>query len=186
MIVHVLDISGSEDRDPIEDYKKIRDELSQYSRTLASLPELIAANKNDITGAEDWITFFKEAYPGKKLYVVSAATGEGVSELKYAIADVLKTLPVAVPFEEEGVVEEWEMDDGTLSMEINREDDGILNVTGSLIDDIFARIDPSDIESMRHFHKLMEDMGVIAMLKKNGAKDGDTVRVGGEEFDFVE
>jgi len=186
MIVHVLDISGSEGRDPVEDYKKIRGELSEYSRTLAGLPEIIAANKTDITGAEDWITLFEEAYPERKLYPVSAVTGEGVDDLKYAIAGLLKTLPSPEAFEEEGVIEEWEMDGGTLTMDIRRDEDGILNVTGSLIDDVFARIDPEDTESMRHFHKLMEDLGVIKELKKNGAKDGDTVRLGSEEFDFIE
>ncbi len=186
MIVHVLDISGSEGRDPTEDYKKIRSELTEYSRTLAALPEIIAANKTDITGAEDWVSLFEEAYPDKKVYAVSAATGEGVGELKYAIADVLKNLPPAQAFDEEGVIEEWEIMDDTLTMDVKRDEDGILSVTGSLIDDVFARIDPDDPESMRHFHRLMEDMGVIAALKNHGAKDGDTVRLGGDEFDFVE
>ncbi len=186
MIVHVLDISGSEGRDPLEDYQKIRDELLHYSPALAKLPELIAANKTDVTGAEDWLALLKEAYPNKEIYAVSAATGQGVSALKYAIADVLKTLPPAQVFEEEGVTEEWEMDEETLTMEITRDEDGILSVSGSLIEDIFARIDPNDFESMRHFHKLMEDMGVIRALKERGAKDGDTVRLGGEEFDFIE
>ena len=186
MIVHVLDISGSEGRDPIEDYDKIREELFEYSTALAALPEIIAANKTDITGAADWIAFFREAHPDAKIYPVSAATGEGIGELKYAIADVLKTLPLPEAFEEEGVIEEWEIMDDTLTMDVKRDEDGILSATGSLIDDVFARIDPGDPESMRHFHKLMEDLGVIAALKKHGAKDGDTVRLGRDEFDFVE
>ncbi len=186
MIVHVLDISGSEGRNPIEDYSKIRQELAEYSRTLASLPEIIAANKTDVTGAEDWIALFREEYPDKKVYPLSAVTGEGIPELKYAVTEVLKTLPRAETFVEEGVIEEWAMEDDALTMEISRDDDGVLNVTGTLIDEILSRIDPNDSESMRHFHKLMEDFGVIKELKKNGAKDGDTVRMGGEEFDFVE
>ena len=77
MIVHVLDISGSEGRDPIEDYKKIREELSEYSRTLAALPEIVAANKTDITGAEEKITLFKQAYPGADVYPRIRRDGRG-------------------------------------------------------------------------------------------------------------
>lgn len=186
MIVHVLDISGSEDRNPIEDYSKIRQELGEYSRTLASLPEIIAANKTDVTGAEDWITLFREEYPEKKVYPISAVTGEGISDLKYAVTEVLKTLPKVETFVEEGVIEEWAMEDDVLTMEINRDDGGVLNVTGTLIDEILSRIDPNDNESMQHFHKLMDDFGVIKQLKKNGAQDGDTIRLGGDEFDFIE
>ena len=186
MIVHVLDISGSEDRNPIEDYHKIRQELAEYSQTLASLPEIIAANKMDITGAQDWIALFRKDNPDKIIYSISAVTGEGIPELKYAITQVLKTLPQMETFEEEGVIEEWAMEQDKLTMEINRDADGILNVTGTMIDEICSRIDPNDSDSMRHFHKLMEDFGVIKELKKNGAKDGDTVRLGGDEFDFID
>lgn len=185
MIVHVLDISGSEDRSPIEDYYKIRQELAEYSKTLASLPEIIAANKMDVTGAQDWLTLFAGECPDKKVYPISAATGEGIPDLKYAITQVLKTLPRAEMFEEEGVIEEWAMEQ-ELSMEVVKDSDGVLNVSGTLIDQICSRIDPTDPESMGHFHKLMEDYGIIKELKKSGAQDGDTIRLGGEEFDFVE
>jgi len=183
--VHVLDISGSEDRNPIEDYHKIRQELAEYSETLASLPEIIAANKMDVTGSQDWLTLFAGEYPDKKVYPISAATREGIPELKYAIIQVLKTLPKVEMFEEEGVIEEWAIEQ-ELAMEVVRGDDGVLDVSGTLIDQICSRIDPNDPESMGHFHKLMEDYGIIKELKKSGAKDGDTIRLGGDEFDFVE
>ncbi len=186
MIVHVLDVSGSEDRSPIDDYHKIRQELAEYSRTLSSLPEIIAANKTDVTGAQEWLAFFAEELPDKKVYPISAATGEGIPELKYAITQVLQTLPRVETFEEEGVIEEWAMKEDELTMEVNRDEEGVLNVSGTLIDEILSRIDPNDPESMRHFHKLMDDFGVIRELRRKGAQDGDTVRMAGEEFDFVE
>ena len=78
------------------------------------------------------------------------------------------------------------MEDEELTFTVERGEDGILEANGSLIEQIFARINPDEIDSMRHFHKLLKDMGIIRALEKAGAKDGDTVRLNGEEFDYVE
>lgn len=186
MIVHVVDISGSEGRDPIEDYKIIREELKKYSPKLAQRPEIIIANKADLPEAEENLKRFKEAYPDKKVYLTSAATGQDVNKVKYAIVDTLETLPDESRIEDDGVVAEWENEDDKLTAEVSKADDGVIEVNGSLIEHIFARINPAEPDSMRHFHKLLKDMGIIKMLKKAGAKDGDAVRLNGEEFDFVE
>ena len=186
MIVHVVDISGCEGRDPIEDYLAIRDELKQYSEELAERPEIIALNKADITGAETWLEFFKERFPEKEVFFISAATGEGVKALMYRVAEVLSSLPPVSYVEEDSVIEEWAIDDNDLSFEVVKADDGAYEVVGNAVDEILSRIDPNDMESMRHFQKLLIDFGIIKALRKCGCETGDLVRMGIEEFDFME
>ena len=186
MIVHVVDISGSEGRNPIDDYLIIRDELCKYSKELASRPEIIALNKSDITGAEDWYKLFCEQFPDKKVFLMSAATGEGVKTIMYKIAEVLKTLPDNAYVDEDNVIEEWAIADNDISFEIVCRGGGVFEVVGNAVDEILSRIDPNDSESMRHFQKLLVDLGIIKALRVNGAKAGDTVLMGIEEFDFVE
>lgn len=186
MIAHVLDIAGSEGRDPLDDYQKIRNELREYSEKLAERPEIIVANKSDLPGAEENTERFREAHPDLKVFPASAATGMGMDKIKYAMIEILKTLPEESAIAEEGVIQEWANEDDQLTAEATRGEDGILEVNGTLIEHIFARINPAEPDSMRHFHKLLKDMGIIKMLRKAGAKDGDTVRLNGEEFDFVE
>lgn len=186
MIAHVLDMSGSEGRDPVEDYRTIRAELEKYARQLADLPEIVIANKADLPGAGENLQRFKEAYPDKEVLVTSAATREGIDAVRYAMASLLDTLPETAPIAEEGVVEDWAEEDARLSCEVSRAEDGILTVTGSLVEDILGRTNPDEPDSMRHFHKLLKDLGIVKKLVAAGAKDGDTVRLGDEEFDFVE
>lgn len=188
MVVHVVDASGCEGRDPLEDYRKIRRELAEYSAELAEKPEIVAANKTDITGAEDGVQALREALEpeGVQVYAVCAATRAGVKELLSAVAAKLRELPPPEPIAEEGVVEEWELQSGELTFEVSRGMDGVVEANGSLIDEIFSRIDPSDPDSMRHFAKLLVDFGIIAALRDFGVQDGQEVRLNGETFDFVE
>lgn len=186
IIAHVLDMSGSEGRDPLEDYEAIRKELGEYAQQLADLPEIVVANKMDLPDAQKNLERFREKYPDKNVLVLSAATGEGVKNLKYSMAELLKTVPEAQPIEEEGVVEMWASEDVRMSCEVTRAEDGILTVTGSLIDEILGRTNPDEPDSMRHFHKLLKDLGIVRMLAAEGAKDGDTIRLGDEEFEFVD
>ena len=185
LIVHVVDISGCEGRDPVRDYHAIRGELSMYSGKLAERPEIIALNKTDIPGSEENAEKFRAALPDSEIYGMSAATGAGVRELLYAIAEKLKSLPEERIVEDEGVVEEWAIKDSGADYTVSAED-GVFVIEGSLVDDIFARIDPNDTDSMRHFQKLLLDYGIIKALKDKGARDGDTVRMGLEEFEFLE
>ena len=188
MVVHVVDASGCEGRDPLEDYRKIRRELAEYSAELAEKPEIVAANKTDITGAEDGVQALREALEpeGVQVYAVCAATRAGVKELLSAVAAKLRELPPPEPIAEEGVVEEWELQSGELTFEVSRGMDGVVEANGSLIDEIFSRIDPSDPDSMRHFAKLLVDFGIIAALRDFGVQDGQEVRLNGETFEFVE
>lgn len=186
MLVHVIDVSGCEGRDPVEDYRAIRKELEEYSEELITRPEIIAANKMDIPGAEENLERLrKELGEDTEIIEISAATGAGTKQLMIAVANVLKELPPAEPIYEEGVIEEWEMP-AEISYDLSRGEDGIAEVNGNAIDAIFARIDPNDPMSMRHFEKLLNDYGIIRALREFGVQDGEEVRLNGETFDFVE
>ena len=186
MLVHVLDASGSEGRDPIDDYYKIRAELGQYSPALLEKPEIIAANKTDVS--EDNLAALKEEFEPKGIpvFAISAATRGGIEALLDAVCLELKELPPVETLEEEGVIEEWQLGPGPLTFDVTRGMDGVLEANGSAIDEIFRRIDPTDPDSMRHFEKLLVDMGIIEWLRNAGAKDGDEIRLNGETFDFVD
>ena len=188
MILHVVDASGMEGRDPVEDYYKIRQELKAYSQELSQRREIVAAAKMDLPGAEVGYEWLKEELEPKGIpvYPISAATKQGIKELVAAISRELSKLPPVQRIQEEGVIEEWQTMDSELDFQLSRGEDGIAEVNGTLIDSIFARIDPEDPDSMRHFAKLLEDMGIIQALRDFGVRDGQEVRLNGEPFDFVD
>lgn len=184
MLVHVLDISGCEGRDPIEDYRRIRSELTQYSEKLAELPELIAANKMDITGAEDWLALLREELAGSQteIFPVSAATGKGFEPLLDRIIEMLRTLPKTREFEEDEITEKAQYEWG---FEIEVEDN-VFTVTGGTVDYIMDTTNAEDEESMRRFQRMLETEGIIDALRAKGAGEDSVIRLGEWEFDFVE
>lgn len=184
LLVHVLDISGSEGRDPIEDYRQIRKELTQYSEKLTELPELIAANKMDITGAEDYLEFLKEelADSNVEIFPVSAATAKGFEPLLDRILELLKVLPSTREFEEDEIVEAPQYD---WNFRIERDGD-VFVVSGGIVDYILDTTNADDEESMRRFQKLLESEGIINALREKGATENSIIRLGEWEFDFVE
>lgn len=187
MLIHVLDVSGSEGRDVIEDYEIIRRELADYSEELTKRPELVAANKMDLPDAAEHAGRLREYLEprGVKVYEISAETGEGVDELMEATYELLMTLPMPAPVREDGVVEEWALEKEDEGFEVYVED-GVYYVDGSVIREIMLRTNPADPDSMRHFQKLLIDFGVIKALRRAGAKTGDAVCLEGLEFDFVD
>ncbi|MBQ4429540.1 MAG: GTPase ObgE [Clostridia bacterium] len=186
MLVHVLDISGCEGRDPIADYRQIRQELTAYSEKLAELPELIAANKMDITGAEDWLELLKqelaETNPDAEIFPVSAATAQGFEPLLDRILKMLKTLPKTLEFEEDDIIPAAQY---VWGFEINIEDD-VFVVTGGTVDYILDTTNAEDEESMRRFQRMLESEGIIDALREKGANEESIVRMGEWEFDFIE
>ncbi len=183
MIVHVLDISGSEGRDPLEDFKKINAELAAYSEKLAVLPMLVACNKCDVYGAEENLKQFKRRYGKKfKIYPITAVSGEGTEELVGAIAELLDTLPPAERIPSDEFV--YEREDDT-QFEIFRDENGAFVVTGGLADMLCRNVLLNSPESMAYFQRTLKKFGVIKALVDMGCKEGDTVIVGETEFDFV-
>ena len=198
MLVHVLDISGSEGRDPFEDYCRIRSELMRYSDKLAELPELIVANKMDITGSEDNLEIFREELAmhieedkaqgngGQdelpRIFPVSAATGKGFEPLLDAIVEMLKELPATREFAEDDIIETPQYERG---FAISREGE-VYTVTGGTVEYILDTTDADDEESMRRFQRMLKAEGIIDALREAGAGNESIVRMGEWEFDFIE
>ncbi len=182
MLVHVVDISGSEERDAVEDYKKINAELKNYSKELYKLPQIIALNKCDYFGAEEKIKEFKKKVKGKKIVCISAINGEGLQDLKKEIYQVLETLPQLKPmeFEEFNYVKPDRLD-----YDIYKEGDTFI-IEGTLVDVLKRNVVMDDMNSLAYLHKVLKDRGILDKLRKMGANEKSTVIIGGEEFEFVD
>jgi GTP-binding protein len=184
MLVHVIDISGSEDRDPIEDYYTIRSELYDYSPALHALPQFVAANKMDIPGAQENLERLREELSEEDIpiFPVSAATVSGFEELMDAIIEKLKVLPRTRAFEEEELIQEPQYEKGF----VITEEDGVFVVTGGTVNYILDTTNSEDEVSMRRFQQLLVKEGIVEALRKKGVVEGSTIRLGEWEFDFVE
>ncbi|MBE6689503.1 MAG: GTPase ObgE [Ruminococcaceae bacterium] len=183
LLVHVLDMSGSEGRDPIDDLDKINSELINYSEALIDRPQIIAANKCDIGVDEDLKKELVE-YCEKMDYPVvfiSAATGEGINELIHLVAEKLSELPPIKVYEPEYEPEIKSVDD---KIEI-RFENGVYYVESERLFNVVNSINYDDRESLSYFQKVLRNAGVIKMLEEAGAGDGDTVNIYDFEFEFV-
>ncbi|MDU1010963.1 MAG: GTPase ObgE [Finegoldia magna] len=184
ILVHVLDISGSEGRNPIKDFELINSELSSYNIKLNDKKMLVVLNKTDL-GAEDNIKEFREKYSDKvdEIVEISAATTENVDKLMYLIADTLDSIEDDYSTLDEQYVyfeEEKEPD-----FKVRKENENYI-VEGPLIENLIYRTNFEVYESVNHLQKVLEDKGVIQQLKDLGIQDGDNVVIGDVEFDFYE
>lgn len=185
LLLHVLDIAGSEGRDPVEDFDQINHELANYGE-LAERPQIVVCNKSDLPDSEENVARLKAHlaelgldYP---VFVVSAATHHGFDALLDKTGDMLEALPPIVHFEEE-VSYDDSVKPGTF--EIVR-DGAVFEVVGSSMQRLIDSVNFDDEESMSWFHRTLRKWGVIDALRKAGAQEGDTVRIIDMEFDFVE
>ncbi|EAF6341427.1 GTPase ObgE [Listeria monocytogenes] len=191
VIVHVIDMSGSEGRIPYEDYMAINNELEQYNLRLMERPQIIVANKMDMPDAEENLNEFKtkisEDIP---VFPISAVTKTGLRELLLAIADKLETTP-EFPLNE---ILEQEDEDTVLykyvaeepDFEISREPDGTFVLSGAKIERLFTMTNFERDASISRFARQLRAMGVDEALRKRGAKDGDIVRLLDYEFEFMD
>ncbi len=181
LIVHVVDISGSEERDPIKDYQIIREELKSYSNILYNLPEILVANKCDIACESDVLSKLEEV-SGKKPLKISAVTTEGIKNLIDVMANELKNLPQISPMEFQKF--EYEAIDKTqYQIEIK---EGAYYVSGPFVEEIAKKAYLDDIDSFNWFQRKMRERGIIDELRSMGAKDGDTVCVLDLEFTLID
>ena len=178
-------MSGCEGRDPMEDYRQINAELAKFSESLGRLPQIIAANKMDITGAEDNLELFKMELgdTAVKIFPVSAATVSGFDALLDEIVKTLATLPKPLEYDEDELVESYKYEPG---YEITVGDDGVYTLTGGTIDYLLDTTYAEDDESMRRFQQFLIKEGIIDALRERGATDDSTIRMGEWEFDFIE
>ncbi|MFB4211981.1 GTPase ObgE [Shouchella sp. JSM 1781072] len=190
VIVHLIDMSALEGRDPIDDYKKITTELEQYNYRLTERPQIVVANKMDMPGAAENLERFKqEMGDDVKVHSMSAITREGVRELLLTIADELEHAP-EFPLHDKETDEEarvvYRHETPIEPFIITRADDGVFEVAGAELERVFKMTDFARDESVRRFARKLRRMGVDASLREKGAKDGDMVRIMKFEFEFIE
>ncbi len=185
LLVHVIDMAATEGRDPVEDFKVINEELKKYNPVLAERPQIIAANKMEVTGAEENLERFREAIEpkGYRIFSVSAATNSGLKELMYHVHEVLKELPetILTQEEEEEVVYTAEEEK---PFEIHRKD-GAYVVEGNWARKLVGSTNFTDYESLQYFQRALKKKGVIDALEEMGINEGETVKIYGAEFDYV-
>ena len=171
----------------MEDFEIINSELVKYNLELENRPQIIAANKTDIIQDEDAYNEFLAAMKdaGYEVFPISAATGEGLSELMKHTYTTLQSLPPIQEFEIELDINEEEFIDKTdKGFEINIED-GVYVISGTWIEAVGGSVNFSDSESLQFFQQALKNHGVIDALADAGISEGDTVRIGDLEFEFV-
>ena len=185
MLLHVLDIAGSEGRDPLEDYDAIMKELEAYG-DLKNRPMIVVANKMDLPGAEENLKRLRDklAGTGIDVYPVSAATRQNFDALLYATVRLLDTCPPAEPFMEEALGDADALAQGE-PFRIEK-DGGVYFVSGREMDRLIASVNFDNEESLNWFHRSLRRLGVIDALRAEGAKEGDSVVIGDMEFDFID
>ncbi|QFK72332.1 GTPase ObgE [Pradoshia sp. D12] len=191
VIVHVIDMSGQEGRDPYEDYVTINKELEEYNLRLTERPQIIAASKMDMPDSEENLKAFKEQLEDDvPVFPISSVTHEGLRELLFAVADKIEETP-EFPLEHEeetsGVHRVlYKHEAEKAEFVITRESDGTFVVTGDKLEKLFKMTDFSRDESIKRFARQLRAMGVDEALRQRGAVDGDIVRLMEYEFEFVD
>ena len=188
VLIHVLDASGSEDRDPIEDFEKINHELLSYGGHLSEKPQIVAANKMDMTDAAqyDRLKQYVEE-KGYSVYPISAPLHQGTEELLAAVFRTLKELPEEEPQEAEGFLAFHSEEEDPDYREIHCGMDGNVYVlSGKQLEKIFRSTNFNDMGSLRYLYRYIEQNGAIGELKEMGLDEGDTVRIVDYEFEYYE
>ncbi|MED4603852.1 GTPase ObgE [Paenibacillus validus] len=193
IILHVVDMAGTEGRDPFEDWLKINEELKLYNAKLEERPQLIAANKMDIPDAEVYLESFKEQLAARGLdipiFPISAVSKSGVQEMLYKVMDLLETIPEMPMVEELVDLSErkvYRLEEGDDDSFVIRRDNEAFVVESPSIEKLIKRTNFSTQEAVMRFARILRKKGIDKALRERGAKDGTTVRIGGFEFEFVE
>jgi GTP-binding protein len=213
VLVHVVDAAATEGRDPREDVRAINRELLLYDPELAARPQVIAANKIDLPGAQANLALLQQEYPLLEIYPVSALTGSGVDELLLGVARMLEAAPKdkpnldgttrlpsnrmpdatprrAHPGEEAAgtqvpALHLFQADRDWGGFTVTRVD-GAWQVSGKGVERLVRRFDPDNPSALRHIHHILQRMGVDAALQAKGIREGDVVRIGDFEFEWVD
>ena len=188
LLIHVVDVSGMEGRDPVDDIKKINSELVNYSPELASRPQIFAANKTDARDPElvdlaPLETYVKDEL-GCELFYISAATRDGVDALMWRTAELLADLPPLTIYESEEAPEAELPENGEREIIVTNVN-GVYHVEGDWLGQLIDSVNFGDRESIAFFQRILKQSGVIDALYAKGCNDGDTVNIYGVEFDFI-
>ena len=184
LLLHVIDVSGSEGRNPVEDFEIINKELKKYSEKLSKRKQIIVANKIDSMqnkeGYEELCKLAKEK--NLEIFAISAATKQGVKELIASVSKILKTLPkedlIDIPKERKlYTINEKE--------EISvKKENGIYIVSGTVVEKLMRTVNLADNESLHYFHRRLNELGINERLKELGIKDGDLVQISDYELEW--
>ena len=187
LLVHVIDNSGSEGRDPIDDFEKINSELAAFNEELTTRPQVIVGNKCDLIDEEE-IAKYTEYFEsrGYKFFPAMAAIAEGTADVINYVAAELAKLPAIKIYEAEPKPQLDLSSNKKRTFSI-RACDGVFFVEDApWIMDVMNQVDPDDYESLQYFERVMRQTGIIDALRKAGVQEGDTVSVYDVEFDFVD
>ena len=185
LLLHVIDVSGSEGRNPVQDFYTINEELKKYSEKLSKRKQIIVANKIDAMQDENLYKELEKVAKENKMEIfkISAATGEGISELIKHVSDVLKTLPKEdlIEIEDRKVYTLEDKDEYTITQE-----EGMFVIKGEAVERIMRRVNIEDNESLYYFQKSLDNLGVNEKLKEMGIKEGDIVKIIDYELEWEE
>lgn len=183
LLLHVIDVSGSEGRNPVDDFNKINAELQKYSQKLSQRTQIIVANKIDSMQDEQLYKDLEKLAKEKNLEIfkISAVTGEGVDKLIKHVSELLKTLPKEdlIEYEDKKVYKLEEKDEYTI-----RKEDGKFIIEGEPVERIMRRVNIADNESLYYFQKNLDELGVNQRLKEMGVQEGDIVKIADYELEW--
>ena len=185
LLLHVIDVAGTEGRDPLKDFETINNELKGYSEKLSNKLQIIAANKSDVLQDDENFERLKKvaSEKGYEIYKISAVTGAGLKELFNRVAEVLNTIPkVELEEVDKTVYYTLEEEEGWT---IRREGNAFV-VEGKEVETLMRRINFSDYESLSYFHLMLKKMGIDTELRRKGIKEGDIVKIFDWEFEYEE
>ena len=197
VILHVIDMSASEGRNPYEDYLQINKELETYNLRLMERPQIIVANKMDMPGAEENLKEFKEKLAANydefdelpQIFPISSLTHQGLENLLEATAELLDETDEFLLYSEDDMEQEevyYGFNEDERPFEISRDDDASWVLSGEKLEKLFVMTNMERDESIMKFARQLRGMGVDEALRERGAKDGDIVRIGNFEFEFVD
>jgi len=188
LLIHVLDIAGSEGRDPLEDFAIINKELKNYNEKLARLPQILALNKIDLLPEDNNLEKFIKIFSnqGYMAYPISAVSGKGVKDLIYKTGAMLEEIPeeTVIDYDKEEVIirpDFMKKDDIII-----RKSNNIYNITGKLVDEVVNKTDLNNEVALKRMLRILKHHGLNDRMKEEGIQDGDTVKIGSIEFDYVE
>lgn len=189
LLIHIVDISGLEGREPFEDLVKINEELKKYSVKLWDRPQIVVANKADLLYDDEAFEEFERKVKElgfEKVYKMSAATRDGVDEVIKEAARMLKEIPVKeleISEDEMYIPEEKKF---TYSIDIEKDEEyNTYVVSGTFVDRLLSAVNIHDADSLRYFHKVLRNKGIMNELREMGIEDGDVVRLNDFEFEYL-
>lgn len=187
LLLHVIDVSGIEGRNPVDDFKTINEELKSYSEKLSKRKQIIVANKIDSMQDENLYNDLEKLAKenNMEIFKISAVTGEGISELLKRVSQVLKELPKEELYDEVEDKKVYTLQEEQEGFTIKKED-GIFIVDGPAVDRVMRRVNLEDNESMYYFQKCLDSLGVNQKLKEAGVQEGDTVNICGWELEWYD